>query len=407
MAAPKLGRAIVMAHVRNFAAMSLPDAISHPFECVALLLQGGGALGAYQAGVYEALSEVGIEPDWVAGISIGAINAGIIAGNPPEKRLAQLRAFWEQITDATLGTMASFFLGDRQIDDASQGVLNRFGAMEALLGGAPGFFKPRLSIWGFPSDATSFYDTAPLKATLEKFIDFDLINRKRMRFSVGAVNVRSGNFTYFDTETYQPKIRPEHLMASGALPPGFPPIEVDGEQFWDGGLVSNTPLQWVYDNTVCRDTLAFQVDLWNARGELPANLKDVAVRQKEIQYSSRTRAITDQLRQLQQVRSAIATLMKDAPAEIRGTQEARLLAEFADPKDYNVVQLIYRTAPYELDSKDYNFSRRSMLEHWRAGRDDAHRALRHKEIFERPATPAESFRTFDFKSVPEKDAPRP
>jgi NTE family protein len=391
--------------------MSLPEPITHPFECVALLLQGGGALGAYQAGVYEALSEAGIKPDWVAGISIGAINAAIIAGNPPETRIRQLRAFWEQITDATLGSVASYFLGDRQIDDTAHGVLNRFGAMEALFGGAPGFFKPRLSIWGFPPGALSYYDTLPLRATLEKFVDFDRINAKQMRFSVGAVDVRSGNFTYFDTETYGPKIRPEHIMASGALPPGFPPIEIDGEYFWDGGLVSNTPLQWVFDNATCRDTLAFQVDLWNSRGELPADLNGVAVRQKEIQYSSRTRAITDQLQQLQKVRSAIATLMKDASESTRAREEAKLLAEFADPKNYNVVHLIYRNAPYELDSKDYNFSRRSMLEHWRAGRADAHRALRHKEIFERPTTPEDSFRTFDFKSpddhFPEKDEPAP
>jgi NTE family protein len=391
--------------------MSLPEPVTHPFESVALLLQGGGALGAYQAGVYEALHEVGIEPDWVAGISIGAINAGIIAGNPPETRVEKLRAFWEQITDAQLGGMASFFLDGHKLDDTSHGVLNRFGALEALLSGAPGFFKPRLSIWGFPPSATSYYDTAPLKATLEKYIDFDRINAKETRFSVGAVDVRTGNFTYFDTETYEPKIRAEHIMASGALPPGFPAVEIDGEYFWDGGLVSNTPLQWLYDNAVCKDTLAFQVDLWNARGELPADLNGVAVRQKEIQYSSRTRAITDQLQRLQMVRSAIAKLMKDAPAAVKQSDEGRLLAEFADPKDYNVVHLIYRSAPFELDSKDYNFSRRSMQEHWRAGRHDAHRALRHKEIFEQPTLPEESFRTFDFKSTydlsSEKDEPFP
>lgn len=371
-----------------------PAPITHPFESVALLLQGGGALGAYQAGVYEALSEVGLEPDWVAGISIGAINAAIIAGNPPGVRIQKLRAFWEQVTDATIGSLASYFLDGRSIDDLSHRMLNRFGSFEALMAGAPGFFRPRLSVWG----ATSYYDTSPLKATLEKYVDFDRLNAKQMRFSVGAVDVKTGNFTYFDTETYQHRIRPEHVMASGALPPGFPPVEIDGDWFWDGGLVSNTPLQWVFDNATCKDTLAFQVDLWSARGEQPTDLNSVAVRQKEIQYSSRTRAITDQLQRLQKVRSAIATLMKDAPAAVKESPEGRLVAEFADPKDYNVVHLIYRTAPYELESKDYNFSRHSMLEHWRAGRRDAHHALRHKEIFERPTTPEESFRTFDFRS---------
>nr|WP_314075242.1 DUF3734 domain-containing protein [uncultured Roseococcus sp.] len=380
--------------------MSKPPSkpITHAFESVALLLQGGGALGAYQAGVYEALLEAGIEPDWVAGISIGAINAAIIAGNPREARLAKLRGFWEQITTPTLGRMFGYLLNGREVDDVSHGMLNRFGAFEAMVAGVPGFFKPRLSVLGFPTDAISFYDTAPLRATLEEYIDFDFLNARHMRFSVGAVDVRSGNFTYFDTDSYQPRIRPEHVMASGALPPGFPPVEIDGECYWDGGLVSNTPLQWVFDNAICRDTLAFQVDLWSARGEVPKDMNGVAVRQKEIQYSSRTRAITDQLQRLQQVRSAIATLLKDAPESVLAREEAKLLAEFADPKDYNVVHLIYRTAPYELDSKDYNFSRRSMLEHWRAGRADAHRALRHPEIFKRPKTPEESFRTFDFKA---------
>ena len=380
--------------------MSVPEPITHPFESVALLLQGGGALGAYQAGVYEALSDAGLLPDWVAGISIGAVNAAIIAGNPPEHRIAKLRGFWEQVTEAPLGSFASYFLDGRKVDDLSLGWLNRFGAYEALLSGAPGFFRPRLSLWGFPPGATSYYDTSPFKATLESFVDFDLINAKQIRFSVGAVDVRTGNFTYFDTETYGPRIRPEHVMASGALPPGFPPVEIDGEYFWDGGLVSNTPLQWVFENATCRDTLAFQVDLWSAQGELPLDLNGVAVRQKEIQYSSRTRAITDQLQRLQTVRSAIAKMLQDAPDAVRNTPEGRLIAEFADPKDYNVVHLIYRTAPYELYSKDFNFSRQSMLEHWRSGRRDAHHALRHREIFELPKTPEESFRTFDFNPPP-------
>lgn len=372
-----------------------------PFDCIALLLQGGGSLGAYQGGVYEALAEAGLHPDWVAGISIGAINAAIIAGNPPDERVERLRSFWERITANPLGNWADpwFIYGKplAPVGDLAHGLLGQLSAFQALVAGAPGFFQPRFPPpWLFPAggaQSTSFYDTAALTATLESLIDFKLLNSKAMRFGIGAVNVKTGNFAYFDTATHT--IGPEHILASGALPPGFPAIEIDGEHYWDGGLVSNTPLQWVVDAEPRQDMLAFQVDLWSSRGDLPRDLTEVTVRQKEIQYSSRTRANTDQLKRLQKIRSALTRLLQDSSEEARQTVEARLLAEFADPKVYNIVQLIYRSKRYEGNSKDYEFSRLSMADHWRAGYEDAVQTLQHREIFERPAD-EEGFRAFDF-----------
>ncbi|HEY0525314.1 MAG TPA: patatin-like phospholipase family protein [Stellaceae bacterium] len=367
-----------------------------PFECIALVLQGGGALGAYQAGVYEALAEAGLHPDWVAGISIGAINSALIAGNPPETRVDRLREFWEGITANPHLGWADGVETLLAKGDMARSFFNQIAANFALMTGAPGFFTPRvpnpfLHPSGTP-EATSFYDTGHLKATLERLVDFDRINYDGTRLSLGAVNVRTGNFVYFDTTTHT--IGPEHVMASGSLPPGFPAVEIEGEFYWDGGLVSNTPLQWVVEAGPRQDTLAFQVDLWSARGDLPANLAEVATRQKEIQYSSRTRANTDQFKRVQRIRCALANLLEKLPPELRSSQEARLLSRVADHKVYSIIQLIYRSKHYEGHSKDYEFSRLTMEEHWRAGYHDAVRTLRHPEVLERPDN-LEGVFTFD------------
>ena len=364
-----------------------------PFECIALLLQGGGALGAYQAGVYEALAEAELEPDWVAGISIGAINSAIIAGNRPEDRVERLRSFWEGITANPLLD----WLGDADFltqDGTARKFFNEMSAASTLMMGAAGFFGLRQPAPWLLGDgnlsATSYYDTKLLKPTLESLIDFDRLNSGETRLSVGAVNVRTGNFTYFDTTTHT--IRPEHIMASGALPPGFPAVEIEGEHYWDGGLISNTPLQWVVASR--QDTLAIQVDLWSARGDFPANLADVATRQKEIQYSSRTRAGTDRFKELQRLRHALARVIENLPEGLRDCEDVKLLSSAADQKFYNVIQIIYRSKHYEGNSKDYEFSRLTMREHWRAGYNDAVRTLRHPEVLARPEN-AEGVFTFD------------
>lgn len=267
-------------------------------------------------------------------------------------------------------------------------LLNQMSAGFAIASGTHGFFKPHiLPPWLQPAgtlEATSFYDTGHLKRTLERLVDFDRLNSGEVRFSVGAVNVRTGNFVYFDNTTRV--ISAEHVMASGALPPGFPAVEIEGEQYWDGGLVSNTPLQWVVDTEPRRDTLAFQVDLWSARGEFPRNIFDVMTRDKEIRYSSRTRASTDQFKYVQKLRHALAGLLKNIPEELKNSPEARLLETAAEHKVYNIVHLIYRAKNYEGHSKDYEFSRLSMQAHWHAGYHDALRTLRHREVLERPTS---------------------
>ena len=367
-----------------------------PFEVVALVLQGGGALGAYQAGVYQALSEAGIHPNWISGVSIGAINAAIIAGNPPDTRIDRLRDFWTQVTADGPWPGAGDACFSLAKGDAMRQLINQMSANFATVGGARGFFSARpIPPWFQPPgtiEATSFYDTNDLKHTLERLVDFDRINSGETRFSVGAVNVVTGNIVYFDTTTHT--IRPDHIMASGALPPGFPAIEIDGEQYWDGALVSNTPLQWVVDAEPRRDTLAFQVDLWSARGEFPRDIFEVTTREKEIRYSSRTRAKTDQFKYEQKLRHTLAGLLEKLPEDLKNSAEARLLNSAAERKVYNIIHLIYRAKNYEGHSKDYEFSRLSMQEHWRAGYNDARRTLRHREVLERPKN-HEGVYTFD------------
>ena len=370
-----------------------------PFECVALLLQGGGALGAYQGGVYEALAEANIHPDWIAGISIGAINGAIIAGNPPHSRVDRLREFWTQVTSIAPWDWSNNPFVDLARSDNSRNLLNQMSANLAASFGAAGFFSTRpLMPWLQPGGtlgATSFYDTKSLRDTLERLVDFDRINAGITRFSAGAVNVRTGNFAYFDSTTHT--IRPEHVMASGALPPGFPSVEIDGEQYWDGGLVSNTPLQWVIENDPRRkDTLAFQVDLWSAQGQPPRNMAEVATRQKEIQFSSRTRASTGQFKSVHRVQRALAALLRRLPSDLEENDDLKILKSVASEKVYNIIQLIYRAQNYEGHSKDYEFSRLSMQNHWRAGYHDVVRTLRHPEVLARP-TSLDGVFTFDLE----------
>lgn len=368
------------------------------FERIALLLQGGGALGAYQGGVYQALAEADLHPHWVTGISIGAINSALIAGNPPERRVERLREFWETVTRSPLD--APMIPGEIRNDMLHQ-FINQSRAVGALLWGAPGFFKPRIPPPIFtPVDSVghlSFYDVSPLKELLGRLVDFDRVNSGAMRLSVGATHIRTGNSVIFDTT--ERKIGPEHVVASGSLPPGFPATEIDGEYYWDGGVVSNTPLEWVLDASPRLDTLAFQIDLWSARGELPRDMIEVDTRLKDIRYSSRTRLNTNQFRKLQALRRATAKLLKEMPEALRSTPEAQLLAPEADDKVYNIIQMIYRARVYEGASKDYEFSRRTMEEHWAAGYRDMTRTLAYPEVLQRPQSPDGVF-TFDLKHQP-------
>jgi NTE family protein len=356
-----------------------------PFECIALVLQGGGALGAYQGGVYQALAEADLHPDLVAGISIGAINAAIIAGNPPGRRVERLRSFWEQISELPLGIPTASI----KLDEFTHRLVNETRAMNIIFFGAPNFFVPRvpspiLAAHGDP-DSLSYYDTAPVRETLTQVVDFDLINNGPMRLCVGAVNIRSGNFLYYDTTTHRMGL--DCILASAALPPGFPAVKIGEDYYWDGGLVSNTPLDWVLESPDRRDTLTFQVDLWNKNGDLPRNMTEVELRQKEIRYSSRTRLSTDRFVKAQRLRRAMRALIDDLPPDLRQTRHTQVLAAEADDKVYNIIHLIYHAKNYEGSSKDYEFSRLTMEEHWAAGYSDMVRTLRHPEVLQRPTHP--------------------
>jgi NTE family protein len=373
------------------------------FDSIALVLQGGGALGAYQAGVYERLLEADVEPTWISGISIGAINSAIIAGNARDERIPRLREFWELVSNASDGVPGDGWTGLPLIDPLRAWV-NQVAASRVLMQGVPGFFEPRVPppYLAFGAGNTSYYDTEPLRATLERLVDFDRINARATRLSIGAVNVRTGNFAYFDNA--KDTIRPEHIMASGALPPGFDAVEIDGERYWDGGMVSNTPLDWVLSARSGLDTLIFQVDLWSARGELPSDLASVATRMKEIQYSSRTRSATDAFRRTEKLRTAFNELLAQMPPTLAASPQARLLAEASDPALYNIVELVYRSPTYEGQYKDFEFSRRTMKEHWQAGYDDAAHTLAHDAIFTLPQI-EDNPAMYDFLTAPAQPLP--
>jgi len=358
---------------------------------IGLVLQGGGALGSYQAGVYEALASSEYLPDWVAGISIGAINAAIIAGNAPEDRLQRLRSFWDGIT-------AHSSLWPSALICSSVVWQRKVSTLTALVFGQPGFFTPRtLQYWFSSNKFVSYYDTSTLKKTLERLIDFDRINNANdMRLSVGAVNVRTGQFVYFDSAKIV--IRPEHIMASGALPPGFPPIEIDGEHYWDGGLFSNTPLGYVLDYSPRRSRLTFQVDLFQSQGPLPTNLDEVAERDKDIRYSSRTQICSNAFRDKHDVRHAINELYKLLPPDLVATEQAKRVYELGCVTEMDIVQLIYRPTELQGASKDYEFSRISMERRWQQGISDA-RTILHASPWLAPMPKELGVRVFDMTTV--------
>src|SRR4030088_1582719 len=364
-----------------------------------LVLQGGGALGSYQAGAYQALCHHDFEPEWIAGISIGAINAAIIAGNPREKRVARLKEFWELVSSPVPWNPVTK-------SDRARSLFNETSAALIATFGVPGFFTPRFppaAIWpqGSPQ-SQSYYDTAPLRATLERLVDFDRINDLKTRLSVGAVSVTTANFRYFDNVEFKQqgkKIGPEHIMASGALPPGFPSIEIEGEHFWDGGIASNTPLDYVLDAEVDNDLLIFQVDLFSARGPLPVSLLEAAEREKDIRFSSRTRMNTDKNKQLHNTRKALRDLLGKLPAKLKKEPSVEVLCQAAKENTVTVVHLIYRSKNYESSSKDYDFSHVGMVEHWGAGERDVHLSMRHKDWLERPQS-GETMVTYDFTEGP-------
>jgi NTE family protein len=352
-----------------------------PVACdrIALVLQGGGALGAYQVGVYQALHEAGLEPDWVCGVSIGAINSAIIAGNPPERRLERLRTFWERITARKVW----HYTPD---GDIYRKACNLASSMITSTLGQPGFFKPHeLNPWLSPAGAktaTSYDDNMPLRESLLELVDFDLINQAHIHFAVGAVNVLTGNFLYFDNK--KEVIEPEHVMASGALPPALPMVKIGTDHFWDGGIVSNTPLQHLLDQDDRMNSLVFQVDLFSARGVLPRDIQEVLSRHKDIMYSSRTRHNTDIYKRMNNLKADLYKALVKIPEDRLSDKERQTRDRLAHLPGITILHLIYQQRAYEGDSKDYDFSGTSMREHWQSGLDDTRRTLKRKEWLAMP-----------------------
>jgi len=340
-----------------------------PYPLIALVLQGGGALGSYQVGAFRALDEAGYCPHWFAGTSIGAINAAIMAGNPPEARLERLEEFWRTVA-RNIPTIASGAGVQKQAYFA-------LSAWQTMLLGQPGFFRPRpVSPWlaqpGAPA-AVSYYDTSALRGTLEKLVDFDRLNDGTVRLSLGAVNVRTGDQVYFDTR--RQRLAPEHVMASGALPPAFPPIEIDGEFYWDGGIVSNTPLDVIIDELPRRSTLCFMVDLFDMMGTVPMTMEGVEVRRKDITYASRSNRSIEAHRIQHNLRRAVMALWKNLAPEKQQAAHLSKLAALGCTTTMHIARILHRNEPDELSSKDYEFSAASIAEHGEAGYHDAKRIL--------------------------------
>ena len=364
------------------------------YDNVILVLQGGGALGAYQAGVFEGMTEAGYTPNWVTGVSIGAINAALVAGNPPGKRVARLQEFWDVVSSGLpLDTSALF--------DPLRAAFNHASAALSATLGVPGFYTPRVPPpvfvpHGHP-DALSVYDTLSLERTLERLVDFDLINRNGVRLSLGAVNVRTGNSTYFDSRDV--RISPRHVMASGALPPAFAPVEIEGDYYWDGGIVSNTPLWYVLDDEPRIGGLIVQVDLFSALGDLPQDLGQVMERHKDIMYSSKTRSNTTRVTELQRMKSALKRVLARIPGEFRADADVRALEAICSCPHVDIVHLINRRFSYTSFSKDYEFSRATVRQLWGAGLEDFRRTVAHPE-WQKKTDPGEGIGVYDLTRNP-------
>ena len=336
---------------------------------VVLVLQGGGALGAYQAGVFEALHEAGIEPDWVIGTSIGAINAALIAGNAPEERLPRLRAFWARIAQDPLV-------------EAWAGLPGGLGALlpnwATLATGVAGFFRPNpLAFlgWHVPltAERAGYYSTAPLAETLAGLVDPARLNAGAPRLTVGAANVRTAEMRYFDSRD-MPLGLP-HILASGALPPAFPAVRIEGELWWDGGILSNTPVECVFDDDPRRDSLVFAVHIWNPQGPEPGTIAQVMHRHKDLQYASRAATHIRRQQQMHRLRHVINELAMRLPEGARTDPAVREMAGYGCRTVMHVVRLLAPGLDNEDHTKDIDFSRAGIRARWEAGLADTRRAL--------------------------------
>ena len=332
-----------------------------------LVFQGGGALGAYQAGVYEALHELGFEPDWVIGTSIGAINASLIAGNARACRLDQLREFWRRVEyDLPANVLAAL------------PCCGGFARLMTAINGLSEFFAPNPaavlgSMWPTDAESAALYSTVPLRNTLADLVDFDQINRREVRISVGAANVCTSEMCYFDSRDIEFRI--EHVLASGAMPPAFPAVRVDGELYWDGGLLSNTPLEAIFDDNPRRSALIFSVHLWNQEGQEPHTIAEVLNRQLDVQFASRTRSHVERQQQIHKLRHIIAELTGRLPEAERAADDVRDMACYGCTTQMHVVALVAPDLPDEDYAKDIDFSAGGIRARWDAGYAQTMRAI--------------------------------
>jgi NTE family protein len=335
---------------------------------VVLVLQGGGALGAYQGGVYQALHDAGIEPDWLIGTSIGAINASLIAGNKVEDRLSRLQEFWRRVERSSLwGAFPAF-----------TGVADALSSWTTLATGIPGFFETNLRAFlgahvPLGADHAGYYSTEPLRQTLDELVDFSLVNSGHPRLTVGAAHVRTSMMHYFDSKEME--IAPAHIMASGALPPAFPAVRIDGELYWDGGILSNTPTERIFDDHPRRNSLIFAVHLWNPTGEEPETIWEILNRHKDIQYSSRIASHIARQRQTHKLRHVISNLLEYVPEKVRKDPLVQELADYRCDTRMHVVRLLAPRLENESHIKDIDFSPSGISMRWEAGYADTQRAL--------------------------------
>jgi NTE family protein len=331
---------------------------------VVLVMQGGGALGAYQCGVYETLHEAGVEPDWVIGTSIGAINAGIICGNEVENRVPRLKEFWRRVERAASPWAGIPFWGD---------VAERFSAWSTFIHGIPGFYENSVAAFR-DAETAGCYSTTPLRNTLNELVDLNVLNRAKPRLKVGAAQLRTSVMRYFDSRDMPITI--DHIMASGALPPAFPPVRIDGELYWDGGVVSNTPTEVLFDDNPRRDSLVFAVNMWHSTGPEPKSLFDVMHRYKDIQFASRLASHINRQLETHRLRHIISKLAKRLPDDVRAEPDVREMAAYGCTTTMHIVQLLAPRLSTEDHMKEMDFTPGGIRARWAAGYDDTERALK-------------------------------
>jgi NTE family protein len=341
------------------------------FDHNILLLQGGGALGAYQAGAYEGLVEAGMAPDWVVGISIGGFNAALIAGNPPERRVERLREFWERLSSHAPLIPPPWL-------DPVRPMLNQLSASASIMCGVPGFFRPRVPTPSFSvpvesPERLSYYDTEPLTKTLEELVDFERINRHQVRLSLGVVSLSTGQSVYFDN--HKTRIGPDHVRASGALPPGLPPVQVDGDYYWDGGVVSNTPLMYVLENLPRMRALVVQLDIFRRAGDLPLDMDEVMRRSLDVRFSSRLPLGDEGIKKLAEMKAALTRLLAKLPASLKNDPDVQKLTPIRNVGEMTIARLTNRGLSHAGYSMDYEFSRATVNELWATGLEDVRRSV--------------------------------